>query len=54
MTRYRRWPSYQAWRRKAILPTLEKADLKERQVEVLAFGLAQALGSMGAWPEKFE
>lgn len=31
-----------------------KADLKERQVEVLAHGLAQALGSMGAWPEKFE
>ncbi|KKN34817.1 hypothetical protein LCGC14_0789970 [marine sediment metagenome] len=23
MTRYRRWPSYQAWRRGAILPTLE-------------------------------
>jgi len=31
-----------------------KADLKERQVEVLAHGLAQALGSMGAWPERFE
>ena len=31
-----------------------KADLKERQVEVLAHGLAQALGSMGAWPEQFE
>ena len=30
------------------------ADLKERQVEVLAHGLAQALGSMGAWPEEFE
>ena len=31
-----------------------KADLKERQVEVLAHGLAQALGSMGAWAEEFE
>lgn len=30
------------------------ADLKERQIEVLAHGLAQALGSMGAWPETFE
>ena len=31
-----------------------KAELDERQVEVLSHGLAQALGSMGAWPEKFE
>ncbi len=31
-----------------------KVDLKERQVELLAHGLAQALGSMGAWPETFE
>ena len=31
-----------------------KADLKERQVEVIANGLSQALGSMGAWPEQFE
>ena len=31
-----------------------KAELNERQTEVLSHGLAQALGSMGAWPEKFE
>ena len=29
-------------------------DLKEPQVQELAHGLAQALGSMGAWPEVFE
>ncbi|MCH7577393.1 MAG: hypothetical protein IH822_06320 [Chloroflexi bacterium] len=29
-------------------------DLKEHQVQVLAHSLAQALSSMGAWPEKFE
>ena len=31
-----------------------KAELEERQVDVLAHGLAQALGSIGTWPEKFE
>ncbi len=31
-----------------------KAGLDERQVDVLSHGLAQALSSMGAWPEKFE
>ena len=31
-----------------------KADLDERQADVLSHGLAQALSSMGAWPEKFE
>lgn len=31
-----------------------KMDLKERQIQILAHGLAQALGSMGAWPEEFE
>lgn len=31
-----------------------KAGLDERQVAVLSCGLAQALGSMGAWPETFE
>ena len=31
-----------------------KAELDERQVEVLAHGLAQALGSMGVWPQDFE
>ena len=31
-----------------------KAGLDERQVDVLSSGLAQALSSMGAWPEVFE
>ena len=31
-----------------------KAGLDERQTDVLAHGLAQALSSMGAWPEQFE
>ena len=31
-----------------------KVDLKEHQIQILAHGLVQALGSMGAWPEQFE